>query len=124
IQLFALTLYTDACTPWALCSATNRRCSPPTLISAHTPSINIGEFRYAGNLARSLLLARLLLHLCPPRLLSLSYLSTGGSGHSVFANMPIRRRSCSTQFTQHRNCFVQLHQFLLNLYSLTLQHLY
>src|ERR1019366_6485981 len=120
IQLFALTLYTDACTPWALCSANNRRCSPPTLISAHTPSINIGEFRYAGNLARSLLLACLLLHLCPPRLLSLSYLPTCGSGHSMPLAVLGRCRFCARKFAQHRNCFVQLHQFLLNLYSLTL----
>src|ERR1019366_913454 len=119
IQLFALTLYTDACTPWALCSANNRRCSPPTLISAHTPSINIGGFRYAGNLARSLLLACLLLQFCPPRLLSLPYLSSGGSGHRVPLAVWGRRRIGPIQFLQDRNRFVQLHEFLLCLCSLT-----
>ena len=33
-------LYTDACTPCALCSEKSRRCSLPTLTSAHTPSVN------------------------------------------------------------------------------------
>src|SRR5258708_12322796 len=41
IQVLALTLYTDACTPIALCSENKRRCSPPPLTSATTPSSNI-----------------------------------------------------------------------------------
>ena len=44
-QLFVVTLYTEACTPWALCSEKSRRCSLPTLISAHTPSVNMVETR-------------------------------------------------------------------------------
>jgi len=44
-QLFVVTLYTDACTPCALCSEKSRRCSLPTLTSAHTPSVNTGEIR-------------------------------------------------------------------------------
>src|SRR6202163_111753 len=42
-QLFALTLYTEACTPCALCSEKSRKCSPPTLTSAQTPSVSIGN---------------------------------------------------------------------------------
>jgi hypothetical protein len=52
IQFFAVTLYTDACTPCALCSENNRRCSPPTLTSAQTPWSNIeetpGKTRFRG----------------------------------------------------------------------------
>jgi hypothetical protein len=43
-QFLALTLYTDACIPSALCSENKRRCSPPTLTSAQTPSSNIVKF--------------------------------------------------------------------------------
>src|SRR5580704_15568566 len=45
IQFFAVTLYTDAWTPCALCSENNRRCSSPTLTSAQTPWSNIEELR-------------------------------------------------------------------------------
>lgn len=65
--------------------------SPPTITSSHIPLINIGEFRYAGNHARSLLLACLLLNLCPMQLLSLPYFPAGGSGQNPFASMAIRR---------------------------------
>jgi len=44
-QLFVVTLYTEAYTPWALCSEKSRRCSLPTLIPSHTPSVNIVETR-------------------------------------------------------------------------------
>ena len=45
IHLFALTSYTDACIPSALCSEKSLRCSPATLISAQTLSSSIGEPR-------------------------------------------------------------------------------
>src|ERR1035441_6391951 len=41
IHVFALTLYTEACTPSAFISEKSLKCSPPALISAHTPSSNI-----------------------------------------------------------------------------------
>jgi hypothetical protein len=43
--LFVVTLYTEAYTPWALCSEKSRMCSLPTLIPSHTPSVNIVETR-------------------------------------------------------------------------------
>src|SRR5580704_17155672 len=41
IQVFVLTLYTDACTPIALSSENNRKCSLPTFTSAHCPLSSI-----------------------------------------------------------------------------------
>src|ERR1019366_1817183 len=45
----------------------------------------------------------LLPYLRPPCLLSLSYLSSGGSGHSAPLAVLARRRICPRQFTQHSN---------------------
>lgn len=61
-------------------------------------------------------------HLRPSRFLSLRNLPPGGSGHRVFA-IRRRRRISSIQFAQDRNRFVQLHEFLLCLCSLSFQHL-
>src|SRR5467141_1196535 len=65
----------------------------------------------------------LLPHLCPPRLLSLSYLSAGSSRKSSPLAVCVRRQVCEGQSTQGRDYFIQLRQFLPCLSTFSLQRL-
>src|SRR6266436_6607066 len=72
---------------------------------------------------RSAFIGPLLPHLCPPRLLSLSYLSAGSNRKSSPLAVCVRRQVRQGQFTQGRDYFIQLRQFLLRLSTFSLQRL-
>jgi hypothetical protein len=65
----------------------------------------------------------LLPHLCPTRLLSLSYLSSRGSGKSSSLAICVRRQVRQRQFAQGRDYFIQRYQFLPYLSTFSLQRL-
>src|SRR3979490_1103885 len=117
----AATVRMHACLPSsAACSAAWTKVTWERCCSSHRRWRGGRPFDEAERLA---FIGSLLLYLCPPRLLSLSYLSAGSSRKSSPLAVCVRCQVCQSQFTQGRDYFIQLRQFLLRPSTFRLQRL-